>query len=189
MAAGYAWEISAGSPTVDIMYGALVPFNLTHDISLGVPVWLTPVTALGLHAGLWHLASNALVLLAVGPAVAERCGGRHFIIFFVCCGIAGALAQVALDPGSHRPIIGASGAIAGVLGAYLMRFPLQQTIAGVPAAVPILLWAVLQCIQSGVLYSITGGTAAASNAPIAYAAHVGGFILGACTFGLFEYRA
>ena len=183
---GFAWENMGGDPGAAVMAAALVPYNLTHDVSLGIPVWLTPTTSLGLHAGLWHLVSNAFVLLAVGPAVERRCGTWRYLAFFGLCGIAGGLAQVLLDPESHRPIIGASGAISGLLAAYLMRDPPVRSFFGAAVAVVIFVWAGVQCFESGVLSS--GGTplVETEGTPIAYAAHVGGLVFGALTIGLFD---
>lgn len=163
---------------------ALIPYNLTHGISLGVPAPATLLTSLGVHASLGHLISNLLILALFGPAVERLCGGERYLAFFLFCGVAGGLAQVALDPGSHRPIIGASGAISGLLGAYVVRYPLARSLLGIPVMIPLLLWAALQGTESGLF--VTAGIGGPDPGLIAYAAHFGGFLCGMLTIGLFE---
>ena len=84
---------------------------------------LTIVTSMFLHGSILHIGFNMLFLFVFGPAVEHLCGHVRFLAFYLLCGIAGGIAQIAIGPGSHVPAIGASGAIAGVLGAYLVNFP------------------------------------------------------------------
>jgi membrane associated rhomboid family serine protease len=147
----------------------------------------TLVTAQFLHASVPHVAINMLFLAAFGPEIEYLTGSLRFVALYLCCGVLGGLAQVSVDPSSHVPEIGASGAIAGVLGAYVLRHPTLPLAFGVPAFVVILLWAAVQfvhgfgTISTGVLSERGGGTA--------YFAHIGGFLAGIFTIGLWQVRA
>jgi len=142
--------------------------------------FLTIFTAMFMHAGWLHLASNMLYLWIFGDNVEDRFGHTQFTVFYLLCGIAAMAAQLVFDPGSTVPNLGASGAIAGVLGAYILMFPqgkikvLQgQQVTQVPALIVIGLWAVLQ------LFSGIGSiTDAAQAGGVAYMAHIGGFVAG-----------
>ena len=146
---------------------------------------LTLVTSMFMHAGWLHLGGNMLYLWIFGDNVEDRFGHLKFIIFYLLCGLAGTFAQLVFSAGSNVPNLGASGAIAGVLGAYILLFPkgrvrvLQgQQVIQVPALIVIGLWIVLQFL-SGV-GSISD---AAQTGGVAYMAHIGGFLAGfALTF-------
>jgi membrane associated rhomboid family serine protease len=145
---------------------------------------MTLISSLFLHGGLLHIAGNMLYLLVFGPAVEGRLGHRRFILFYLTAGIISGLATVAMGPQSPVPVIGASGAIAGVLGGYLVLCPGAHisTIlpslflirrAEVPAIVYLLIWFGLQLYQgisTGPVGPIFGG--------VAWWAHVGGFLFG-----------
>jgi len=141
---------------------------------------LTLFTSMFMHAGWVHLGGNMLYLWIFGDNVEDRFGHLKFIIFYLLCGLAGTFAQLAFSVGSNVPNLGASGAIAGVLGAYILLFPkgrvrvLQgQQVIQVPALIVIGLWIVLQFL-SGV-----GSIAAATQTGgVAYMAHIGGFLAG-----------
>jgi membrane associated rhomboid family serine protease len=182
--AGFLALNGAPDPAEALSQTALIPYNLTHGISLGVPAPATLLTSLGIHASLGHLLSNLLILGLCSPAVERLCGGDRYLGLFLLCGVVGGLAQVALDPGSHRPIIGASGAISGLLGAYVLRYPLARTVLGIPMIIPLLFWAALQGAESGLF--VTASTLEPEPGAIAYAAHFGGFLCGLLTIGLFE---
>jgi membrane associated rhomboid family serine protease len=130
--------------------------------------------------GWLHLGGNMLYLWIFGDNVEDRLGHVKFLIFYLLCGVAATFAQMMVDPGSSIPNLGASGAIAGVLGAYILMFPggrvsvLQgATVIQVPALVVIGLWFVLQ------LFSGVGSLADAGQTDgVAYMAHVGGFVAG-----------
>jgi membrane associated rhomboid family serine protease len=142
--------------------------------------FLTILTSMFMHAGWLHLGGNMLYLWIFGDNVEDRFGHIKFIIFYLLCGLAATLAQLAFSLGSNVPNLGASGAIAGVLGAYILLFPqgkvrvLQgQQVIQVPALIVIGLWIVLQ------LFSSVGSIAnTAQTGGVAYMAHVGGFIAG-----------
>ena len=144
------------------------------------------VTSLFLHGGWLHLAGNLLYLWIFGNNVEDRLGRLPFLLFYLAGGIAADLTQVAIDPASDVPLIGASGAIAAALGAYVVLFPrariqslvflgfFYQLIA-VPAVLVLGVWFVLQLIDG--FASLGVGTAA--EAGIAFFAHIGGFVFGA----------
>src|SRR3990170_3179107 len=145
--------------------------------------FLTLFSSMFMHAGWVHLGGNMLYLWIFGDNVEDRFGHIKFIIFYVLCGLAATFAQLAFSLGSNVPNLGASGAIAGVLGAYILLFPqgkvrvLQgQQVIQVPALIAIGLWIVLQ------LFSGIGSIADTAQAGgVAYMAHIGGFVAG---FGL-----
>jgi membrane associated rhomboid family serine protease len=142
--------------------------------------FLTLFTAMFMHAGWAHLAGNMLYLWIFGDNVEDRFGHIKFLIFYLICGLAATFAQLAVSSGSDVPNLGASGAIAGVLGAYILLFPqgkvrvLQgQREIQVPALIVIGIWIVLQFfVYFGSILSTaqTGG--------VAYMAHIGGFVVG-----------
>ncbi|HKZ43573.1 MAG TPA: rhomboid family intramembrane serine protease [Anaerolineales bacterium] len=140
----------------------------------------TLFTSMFMHAGWLHLGGNMLYLWIFGDNVEDRFGHVKFTIFYLVCGLAATFAQLAFSLSSNIPNLGASGAIAGVLGAYLLLFPsgkvkvLQgQRVILVPSLIVIGLWIVLQ-----VFSSIGSITAAADTGGVAYMAHVGGFLAG-----------
>ena len=140
----------------------------------------TLVTSMFMHAGWLHLGGNMLYLWIFGDNVEDRFGHVKFTLFYVLCGLAASVAQLAVSAGSHVPNLGASGAIAGVLGAYILLFPqgrvsvLQgQRVIQVPALIVIGVWIVLQ------LFSGIGSLATtAQTGGVAYMAHIGGFLAG-----------
>lgn len=141
--------------------------------------FLTLFTAMFMHGGWAHLGGNMLYLWIFGDNVEDRFGHLKFIIFYLLCGLAATFAQLAFSVGSNVPNLGASGAIAGVLGAYILMFPqgkvrvLQgQQVIQVPALIVIGLWIVLQ------LFSGIGSIANVQSGGVAYMAHIGGFIAG-----------
>ena len=145
---------------------------------------LTLVTHQFLHGGWIHLGGNMLYLWIFGNNVEDRLGRLGFLVFYLLGGVAAALSQVAIAPGSQTPLVGASGAIAAVLGAYLVLFPGARVLSliflgffyqllTVPAVVVLVLWFVLQLI-SGV-----GSLGPASDGGgVAFFAHIGGFVVG-----------
>jgi len=141
---------------------------------------LTLFTSIFMHAGWVHLGGNMLYLWIFGDNVEDRFGHVKFVVFYLLCGLAATFAQLAFSLGSDVPNLGASGAIAGVLGAYILLFPqgrvrvLQgQQVIQVPALIVIGIWIVLQ------LFSSIGSIAStAQTGGVAYMAHVGGFVAG-----------
>ena len=173
-------ELSGGDAF--ILEWALVPSRFLAN-PLGGAVTL--FTSMFMHAGWVHLGGNMLYLWIFGDNVEDRFGHLTFIIFYLLCGLAATFAQLAFSAGSNVPNLGASGAIAGVLGAYILLFPrgrirvLQgQQVIHVPALMVIGIWIALQ------FFSGIGSIAdAGQTGGVAYMAHVGGFVAGfALTF-------
>jgi membrane associated rhomboid family serine protease len=151
---------------------------------------LTLVTSRFMHAGWLHLGGNMLYLWIFGDNVEDRFGHIAFTIFYLLCGLAATFAQLAFSLGSNVPNLGASGAIAGVLGAYILLFPqgrvkvLQgQQVIQVPALIVIGVWIVLQFFSG--IGSIASTT---QTGGVAYVAHVGGFLAGFALTFLFRGR-
>ena len=194
-------ELSAPNPDAYINAFAAIPYDITHDVVLAPPSPpyppLTVVTSMFVHGGLAHIGFNMLFLLVFGPAIEALTGHLRYLAFYLLCGIAGGIAQIAIAPGSHVPAIGASGAIAGVLGAYLINFPLARvrTIVPIgcfplflrlPALLVIGLWAASQFLIG---FGTLSDRAAESQGGTAYFAHIGGFCAGVLTIGLFKRRS
>jgi len=152
---------------------------------------LTLFTSMFMHAGWVHLGGNMLYLWIFGDNVEDRFGHIKFTIFYLLCGLAATFAQLAFSLGSNVPSLGASGAIAGVLGAYILLFPqgkvrvLQgQQVIQVPALIVIGIWIVLQ------FFSGIGSIAStAQTGGVAYMAHIGGFLAGFVLTFLFRGRS
>jgi membrane associated rhomboid family serine protease len=148
--------------------------------------WLTPVTSMFLHGGWGHLLGNALFLWVFGNNVEDSMGRLRFLVFYLLCGLAAAAAQVAINPASIVPMVGASGAISGVLGGYLLLFPKARVrvlfvlvifiqIVRVPAWLVLLLWIGYQIVLG--LPDLMGMRPDVS-AGVAFWAHIGGFAAG-----------
>ena len=142
--------------------------------------FLTIFTSMFMHAGWLHLGGNMLYLWIFGDNVEDRFGHGKFLIFYLLCGIAATFAQLAFSTGSNVPNLGASGAIAGVLGSYILMFPQQQVrvlvgrvVTPVSALIVIGFWIVLQFFSG-----FASITSAADTGGVAYMAHIGGFIAG-----------
>ncbi|QEG43207.1 rhomboid family intramembrane serine protease [Roseimaritima ulvae] len=144
-------------------------------------IWLTLLTSMFMHGGFGHIAGNMLYLWIFGNNVEHRFGHVWFLVFYLVAGLAGSLAQIASNPGSIIPNLGASGAIAGVMGAYLVLFPRNRVnavffyvIVTIPAVWVLGMWIAMQFVNS------VGSIAATSESAggVAYLAHVGGFVAG-----------
>jgi membrane associated rhomboid family serine protease len=168
----------------------LIPAQLAAYPETG---WITIFTAMFLHGGWFHILSNMWVLLIFGDNVEDRMGSGHYIIFYLLSGVAAALFESFVLARSNVPMIGTSGAIAGVLGAYLILYPRARiaslvpilfifTIIEIPAAIFLLFWFVSQ-LFSGWL-TLQG----ASGSGVAWWAHVGGFVFGLLAVGIFAPR-
>ncbi len=155
--------------------------------------WLGLLTSMFLHGGWLHLGGNMLYLWVFGDNVEDAMGHGRFVVFYLLTGVVAALVHVATQPASAVPLIGASGAIAGVLGAYLVLYPGARVLSLVvififirlvelPAVLVLSLWFLLQ------LYEGIGTLGAAGVATVAFWAHVGGFIAGAAMVPLFARR-
>jgi membrane associated rhomboid family serine protease len=144
------------------------------------PIWLTLFSSMFMHGGLLHLGGNMLFLWIFGDNVEHRIGRLRYLLFYLVAGVIASFAQILVDPTSPIPSLGASGAISGVLGAYLVLFPgnrvtvfLFRFLTQVPAIVAIGMWAAFQFISG--IGSVAGTDQAGG---VAYMAHVGGFVAG-----------
>ncbi len=197
----FVQEINAPDPDRFIDAFATIPYDITHGVVLAPPSpplpALTILSAMFLHGGVLHIGFNMLFLFVFGPAIEYRCGHAGFLLLYLTSGVAGGSAQIAIAPASHVPELGASGAIAGVLGAYLVTYPFApiRTIVPIgcfplflrlPALLVIGLWAALQFVTG---FGALSARAAESQGGTAYFAHIGGFCAGVLLIGLFRPRA
>src|SRR5207237_3143718 len=146
----------------------------------GPPTYVTAFSAMFMHGGLLHIGGNMLFLWIFGNNIEDKLGKIKFIVFYLLCGLIATYAQTLVSPSSGAPQIGASGAIAGVLGAYIVLYPRARVrtlvflflifFLDLPAYVLLGIWFLLQLLQ--------GVGPAATNGGVAYMAHVGGFIAG-----------
>ena len=152
--------------------------------------WITILTAMFMHASWSHIIGNMVFLWAFGPEIEDAMGRGRYLVFYLLGGLVAMMAQVAASPHSTVPNLGASGAIAGVMGAFLVTYPRDRIrsillififvkVTFIPAALLIGVWFLTQLLNAGqIAHAQTGG--------VAYLAHIGGFIFGALTAKLFE---
>jgi len=198
-AGAFLYQISLGprdSRLFVYQYGA-VPAVVTGEQSLPksiavVPPFLTIFTSMFLHGGWMHLIGNMWYLWIFGNNIEEAMGGLRYLLFYLICGFLASLSQILSNAGSTLPTIGASGAIAGVLGAYMLLYPRARVltliflgffirILYIPAGFILGFWFLLQLINGNM-----AGTQAVGG--VAFWAHIGGFIAGALLVGLFKKR-
>ncbi len=170
-----------------------VAFSLGPGVSCEVgphPAWYTLVTSVFAHGGWFHLIGNMWFLWVFGNNVEDSMGHARFLVFYLVSGVLAALAQVVVQPGSIVPMVGESGAISGVMGGYLVLYPLARvhllvffgflvTTVAVPAYLMLLYWAGIQFLSS--LWSLGLG----QEGGVAFMAHFGGFVAGAVLIKLF----
>ncbi|HEY8370451.1 MAG TPA: rhomboid family intramembrane serine protease [Thermodesulfobacteriota bacterium] len=193
----FVWQLGQG-PTREygLLAFAMVPRALAETFGLDVPPLLDPtaarlylaydpplpvpatvVTSMFLHGGWLHLLGNMWSLWIFGNNVEDEIGPGGFLVFYLTSGVSAAITQAAVNPGSPVPMVGASGAIAGVLGAYLLRFPKARILTVVPLIlawvvwIPAGVWLVVWFVGQ-ILSSLGGGTG------VAWYAHIGGFVAG-----------
>jgi membrane associated rhomboid family serine protease len=168
-------------------------YRLARDIAptIPLPFWTTLLTSMFLHGGWMHLGGNMLYLWIFGDNLEKVMGHARFLFFYLACGIAAGLAHILVSSGSSVPTVGASGAISGVLGGYLVLFPRNRVrmltrggIVALPAIAVLGFWIVIQFINGlgslAVRTEETGG--------VAYMAHVGGFVAGVVLVKLLAAR-
>ena len=184
----FFWQVSLGSPGGDraVFSLGMIPARLFGYAELApgletVPAWGTILTSMFMHGGLLHLGGNMLYLWIFGDNIEDCLGHGRYLIFYLLCGTAAAFGQALLDPTSEIPMVGASGAISGVLGAYVLLHPRATirvlifivvfvTIGHIPAILVIGFWFLGQLISAA--------SAPASEGGIAFWAHIGGFVAG-----------
>jgi membrane associated rhomboid family serine protease len=172
----------------------LVPCRLTgacpSPTDLPSPT-LTVFTSMFMHGGLFHIGGNMLFLWIFGNNVEDTLGHGRYLVFYLACGVAAALAQTAIGPSSPIPMVGASGAVSGVLGSYLLLFPHASVttliilgfffrLVKIPAVVVLGFWIVLQVLNGLGSFGASGG--------VAFFAHIGGFVAGMGLLSVFRPR-
>ena len=193
----FLFEITAPSPENVVYSLGLIPAVLFGQAELApelylVPSWATLFTSMFLHGGWFHLIGNMLFLWIFGDNIEDSMGHGRFIVFYLLCGLAAAFAQAGVDPASEVPMIGASGAISGVLGAYLLLFPRARVqvlillgvftrIVPIPALYVLGFWIVMQVINGVFSWGGLGGG-------VAWFAHIGGFAVGLALIKVFQRR-
>ncbi len=199
----YVFALEMQAPDVDafVRAYAAIPYNVTHGVQLAPPspdpVYATLLTSMFLHGGVLHIAFNMLFLFVFGPDVEYLCGSLKFLAFYLLCGVIAGLTQILMNPGSHVPGIGASGAIAGVLGAYIVTYPTNRinTVVPIgcfplflqlPAVLVIGIWAVVQFVNG--FGSLSSKLAQDQGGGTAYFAHIGGFLAGVFLIYVFRER-
>jgi membrane associated rhomboid family serine protease len=186
----YELQLGEGALQNFIFTWGLIPAELMSNLQ---EKWPTVFTSMFLHGGWFHIISNMWVLYIFGDNIEDRVGSTRYLLFYLLSGIAAASLQIFIMQGSSIPMIGASGAIAGVLGAYLISFPSSRiaslvpiffifTIVEIPAIIFLVFWFVTQ-LYSG-LFAMQGG----SSSGIAWWAHIGGFIFGLIMVSFFRRR-
>ncbi len=192
----FFWQISLGVQAQAAIYA----YGLIPDILLGgakqpaeihaIPAWMTVFTSMFLHGGWLHLIGNMLYLWIFADNVEDRMGHGRFVVFYLLCGVAAALAQALPDPDSQIPMVGASGAISGVLGAYLLMFPRAHVLVLIPlgfftqlvrlpAMLVLGLWFGMQLLSEKFVQEGAG---------VAFRAHIGGFVAGMLLLPIFRRR-
>ncbi|HMR29950.1 MAG TPA: rhomboid family intramembrane serine protease [Geminicoccaceae bacterium] len=183
-AVAFLWQLGQGSPGMEIaiyrlgMIPAVLLGTAPADIA-AVPPALTLVTSMFLHGGWMHLLGNMLYLWIFGNNVEDRLGHLPFVVFYLACGLVAAAAQILPDPGSGIPMVGASGAISGVLGAYVVLFPHARVLVMIPVGI-LLFRHVRAAWVLGIWFAMQFVSAmiAPSGSGVAWWAHVGGFVTG-----------
>jgi membrane associated rhomboid family serine protease len=188
----FYYELTLGEAELHrlILDWGLIPAQLALD---SADSWLRILSSMFLHGGWFHIISNMWILIIFGDNVEDRMGGMRYLLFYLLSGTAAALLQAFLYPGSAIPMIGASGAIAGVLGAYLVLYPRARiasivpiffifTVIELPALIFLGFWFVSQLFQG---WLALGG---ADMGGVAWWAHIGGFIFGLVMVRLFARR-
>ncbi len=180
----FCFELAGGDDF--ILRWSLVPTDIVAGNN-----WITILTSMFLHEGWEHILGNMVFLWAFGPEIEDVMGPGRYLTFYLLGGLAATFAQTVVDPTSTIPNLGASGAIAAVMGAFLVTYPRDQIktilflgwfgrVTFVPAALMVGLWIVTQ------LFSEVGSLMQVDAGGVAYMAHIGGFAFGAITARLFE---
>jgi len=160
--------------------------------TIALPLWITLLSAMFMHGSLSHILGNMLYLWIFGDNVEDAMGHGKFLAFYLLCGLIATATQSALSPHSAVPQIGASGAIAGVLGAYFMLFPYSRVLTVIPVFFFIRLIRIPAVILLGIwfIFQLISGAGAigASGGGVAFFAHIGGFIAGGLLVSVFRRR-
>jgi len=179
-----------GQQKIAFSYGAIPNFLLTFKTYQPIHPFLTVFTSMFMHGGILHLGGNMLYLWIFGNNIEDKLGHFRFIIFYILCGVIAAYSHALADPASHTPMIGASGAVSGILGAYLLLFPHARIhtlvffgffvdVIRLPAILVIGFWIVLQFLNGIISKGFVG------QGGVAWFAHIGGFLAGFLLIKLF----
>ena len=177
---------SEGARQALIQAWGVVPheYSVARDLSptIPLPFWSTLITSMFLHGGWMHLLGNMLYLWIFGDNLEKTMGHARFLLFYLVCGVAAGLAHIAFAGGSNVPTVGASGAISGVLGGYLVLFPRNHVrvltrggIVAMPAIAVLGFWILIQFVNGIGSLAVTSET---GGGGVAYMAHIGGFVAG-----------
>jgi membrane associated rhomboid family serine protease len=188
-------QLLSGSDSRGIVYAfGAIPHNIiTLTTNQSLHPLLTVFSSMFMHGGLFHLAGNMLYIWIFGNNIEDRLGHLKFFLFYIFCGIIAAAAHVFTNPDSTVPMIGASGAVSGVLGAYVLLFPMAKVhtviflgffvqVVKIPALIVIGFWAIIQIINGLVSHGNL------NQGGVAWFAHIGGFITGLVTIKLWLWR-
>jgi membrane associated rhomboid family serine protease len=201
----YVWQhlLLSGQGAERAAYAlGVIPALLTgREVAPPEIAWVPPAatifTSMFMHAGFMHMAGNMLFLWIFGNNIEDAMGHGRFLVFYLLCGVAAVFAQVLPNPGSIIPMVGASGAISGVLGAYMLLFPRARVLLGLPLGFVIVQlgrfpavwvlagWFVLQLVMGSLSAAQIPGR---TEGGIAFGAHVGGFVAGLLLVALFKRR-
>jgi membrane associated rhomboid family serine protease len=182
-------EISTGVDLagVQIIRDSLGHTGEIHHYSTQLPVYFNFLSSMFMHGDIMHIFGNLLFLLIFGDNLENAIGHIRYLVFYLLCGFAAAAAQIIMGPDSILPMLGASGAISGVLGGYILLFPKRNVraiifnfVTTVPAFVAIGIWIIYQIVLGYLSPSGGGG--------VAYAAHIGGFVAGVALVKPFTFR-
>lgn len=191
----YLWEITLDTRAdAALTLFGLTPDNFVHSgfvPGFNLPAWVTLFTSMFLHASVLHLAGNMLYLWIFGNNIEDAMGHVKFTLFYFVCGIAAGMTMVLMDPGSRTPIVGASGAISGVLGAYILLFPRSRVQVILPLGIIFRTFWVRAVWVIGVwflLQLLTAALTSPAEPGIAWWAHVGGFLTGLLLTPLLKTR-
>ncbi|MBD2113377.1 MULTISPECIES: rhomboid family intramembrane serine protease [Cyanophyceae] len=187
----FVFQLSLSQEGIDGFFDAwaLVPAQLTGSFqgALQAPIyeWITLLSSQFLHGGFFHIGGNLLYLWVFGNNIEDRLGHIKFLIFYLGCGALAGLTQWIFDPSSALPTIGASGAIAGVMGAYILRFPRARIVTLIPliiifttVRIPAVFFLGFWFVQQALFSIASLGSDAGSGGGVAYWAHSGGFVFG-----------
>lgn len=193
----YLWQIGGGPSHLAESFAGL---GMTPEILTGaaqsnatqpwVPGWMTVFTSMFLHGSIAHLLGNLLFLWVFGNNIEDAMGHTRFVFFYLFCGVAAVLAQVLPDPASAVPMVGASGAISGVLGAYLLLYPRARILIALPPPLIFVtvgwfraIWVLTAWFALQLAMSVGFG----GGSGIAFGAHIGGFLAGLLLIPLFKF--
>jgi membrane associated rhomboid family serine protease len=186
----FLWQARIGLEQ-SVALAAFVPAEFTHGAQPAP--WRDLFTSMFMHGGIMHLLGNMWFLWIFGDNIENECGSFRYIIFYLLCGAAATLAHAWSDPESAVPLVGASGAISGVLGGYLVQHPRASVrtliplgaltrIVDIPAFMFLFIWIGMQIVSQAMIRTSTGGG-------VAYLAHIAGFVAGAALIFVFRGKA